>query len=114
MSEVPLYVNHARSQVLNGTNLMMGMVRLQVRSERERARERERERARERECERERESKCVCEREREKESKRKREREDLRVVRASPAKRPKSRPAVSPFPRWQRRIRHSYLTECIN
>ena len=43
-----MYVNHARSEILNGTNLMMGMVRLQVRSEREREREREAET--EREC----------------------------------------------------------------
>ena len=53
-------VNHARSEILNGTSLLMGMVRLQVRREREREgepreSERERERASEREKQRERE-----------------------------------------------------------
>ena len=40
-----MYVDHARSEMLNGTNLMMGMVRFQVRSERERDRERDKESA---------------------------------------------------------------------
>ena len=39
-----VYVNQARSEILNGTSLMMGMIRLQVRGESEREREREIER----------------------------------------------------------------------
>ena len=53
MSEVPLYVNHARLEILNGTSLGMGMVRLQVRRKRASERESEREReSQERERER--------------------------------------------------------------